>query len=62
MDIKRLTTEELKIKSNEIYYEPCAGTGGFIHTVDKYVVYLGLDRKREGGNASSLRIEPTMAI
>ena len=46
MDIKRLTTEELKIKSNEIYYEPCAGTGGFIHTVDKYV------RDNEGDKAS----------
>jgi len=46
MDIKKLTTEELKIKSNEIYYEPCAGTGGFIHTVDKYV------RDNEGDKAS----------
>lgn len=42
MDIKKLVVEELDIKSNEIYYEPCAGTGGFIHTVDKYV------REKEG--------------
>jgi len=42
MDIKKLVVEELDIKSNEIYYEPCAGTGGFIHTFDKYI------REKEG--------------
>ena len=46
MEIKRLVTEELKVKSTEIYYEPCAGTGGFVHTVDKYV------RDNEGEKAS----------
>jgi type I restriction-modification system DNA methylase subunit len=46
MDIKRLVSEELNVKSNEIYYEPCAGTGGFIHTIDKYV------REKEGEKAS----------
>ena len=46
MDIKKLVVEELNIKSTESYYEPCAGTGGFIHTVDKYV------REKEGDNAS----------
>lgn len=46
MDIKKLVVEELNIKSTEIYYEPCAGTGGFIHTVDKYV------RENEGEKAS----------
>jgi len=46
MDIKKLVVDELDVKSKEIYYEPCAGTGGFIHTVDKYV------REKEGVNAS----------
>lgn len=46
MEIKRLVSEELKVKSIEIYYEPCAGTGGFIHTIDKYV------RDNEGEKAS----------
>ena len=46
MDIKRLVAEELKVKSTEKYYEPCAGTGGFVHTIDKYV------REKEGDTAS----------
>ena len=46
MDIKDLVSKELKVKSTEIYYEPCAGTGGFVHTVDKYV------RDNEGEKAS----------
>jgi type I restriction-modification system DNA methylase subunit len=46
MIIKRLVSEELNVKSTEIYYEPCAGTGGFIHTIDKYV------REKEGEKAS----------
>ena len=25
-------------KHNEIFYEPCAGSGGFIHTADHYVL------------------------
>jgi len=46
MDIKRLVAEELKVKSTDIYYEPCAGTGGFVHTIDKYV------RENEGEKES----------
>ena len=46
MDIKKLVVNELDVKSGEKYYEPCAGTGGFIHTVDKYV------REKEGETAS----------
>ncbi len=47
MDIKKLVSDELDVKSNEIYYEPCAGTGGFIHTIDKYI------REKEGEQAST---------
>jgi type I restriction-modification system DNA methylase subunit len=46
MDIKQYVAEELDVKSNETYYEPCAGTGGFIHTIDKHV------REKEGEKAS----------
>jgi type I restriction-modification system DNA methylase subunit len=46
MEIKQYITEELNVKSTESYYEPCAGTGGFIHTIDKYV------REKEGEKAS----------
>ena len=35
--IKRIIINELKPKYNEIFYEPCAGSGGFIHTADHYV-------------------------
>jgi type I restriction-modification system DNA methylase subunit len=45
-EIKNLIIQELNVKSTEIFYEPCAGTGGFIHTVDKYV------RNSEGEKAS----------
>lgn len=46
MDIKQYVAEELDVKSTETYYEPCAGTGGFIHTIDKYV------REKEGVKSS----------
>jgi len=35
--IKKIVVDELKPLSNEIFYEPCAGSGGFIHTADHYV-------------------------
>lgn len=35
--IKELIVTELKPKYNELYYEPCAGSGGFIHTMFSYV-------------------------
>ena len=34
---KEYIINELKIKDNEIFYEPCAGSGGFIHTSMKYI-------------------------
>ncbi|AYV77519.1 MAG: type I restriction-modification system, M subunit [Dasosvirus sp.] len=36
--IKKIVIEELKPTHKEIFYEPCAGSGGFIHTADHYVV------------------------
>jgi type I restriction-modification system DNA methylase subunit/restriction endonuclease S subunit len=36
--IKKIVINELKPKHNEVFYEPCAGSGGFIHTADHYVV------------------------
>jgi type I restriction-modification system DNA methylase subunit/restriction endonuclease S subunit len=36
--IKKIIINELKPKHNEIFYEPCAGSGGFIHTADHYVL------------------------
>jgi type I restriction enzyme S subunit len=36
--IKKIIIDELKPKHNEIFYEPCAGSGGFIHTADHYVL------------------------
>ena len=36
-DIKKLIVEEVKPKAKEIIYEPCAGSGGMIHTADQYV-------------------------
>jgi len=35
--IKKIIINELKPKHNEIFYEPCAGSGGFVHTADHYV-------------------------
>ena len=34
---KEYIINELKIKNTEIFYEPCAGSGGFIHTSMKYI-------------------------
>ncbi len=34
---KEYIINELKIKDTEIFYEPCAGSGGFIHTSMKYI-------------------------
>lgn len=36
--IKQLIINELAPKHNELFYEPCAGSGGFIHTADHYVL------------------------
>ena len=36
-DIKFLIVEEVKPKAEETFYEPCAGSGGMIHTADQYV-------------------------
>ena len=38
--IKQIVINELKPKSNEIFYEPCAGSGGFVHTADHYISKL----------------------
>ncbi|AYV82944.1 MAG: restriction endonuclease [Hyperionvirus sp.] len=35
--IKQLIINELKPKPDELFYEPCAGSGGFIHTAYNYV-------------------------
>jgi len=35
--IKKYIIDELKPQYNETFYEPCAGTGGFIHTAYSYV-------------------------
>lgn len=35
--IKQFIINELKPTSNELFYEPCAGSGGFIHTAYSYV-------------------------
>lgn len=35
--IKKFIVNEIKPQYNETYYEPCAGSGGFIHTVYNYV-------------------------
>ena len=34
---KEYIINELKIKDTDIFYEPCAGSGGFIHTSMKYI-------------------------
>ena len=36
--IKKIVIDELDPKHNEVFYEPCAGSGGFIHTADHYIV------------------------
>ena len=46
--IKKLIINELKPKHNETFYEPCAGSGGFIHTADHYVL------EKEGENKSKI--------
>jgi type I restriction-modification system DNA methylase subunit/restriction endonuclease S subunit len=46
--IKKLIINELVPKHNEIFYEPCAGSGGFIHTADHYVL------EKEGGEKSNI--------
>jgi type I restriction-modification system DNA methylase subunit len=35
--IKQIIITELNPVHSDIFYEPCAGTGGFIHTADNYV-------------------------
>ena len=35
--LKEYIINELKIKDTEIFYEPCAGSGGFIHVAMKYI-------------------------
>lgn len=35
--IKKNVIDELDPHHDEIFYEPCAGSGGFIHTADHYV-------------------------
>lgn len=35
--IKNLIIDELKPKSSDLFYEPCCGSGGFIHTAYSYV-------------------------
>ena len=46
--IKKIIIDELKPKHNEIFYEPCAGSGGFIHTADHYVL------EKEGEDKSKI--------
>jgi len=36
--IKKIIIDELRPCHDEIFYEPCAGSGGFIHTADHYVL------------------------
>jgi len=36
--IKKIIMNELKPKHNEIFYEPCAGQGDFVHTANNYVI------------------------
>ncbi len=36
--IKKIVINELKPKHDEVFYEPCAGSGGFIHTADHFVI------------------------
>jgi type I restriction-modification system DNA methylase subunit len=45
ISIKKIIINELNVKSNEIYYEPSSGTGGFIYNVHKYV------KEKEGEKA-----------
>lgn len=46
--IKKIIINEIKPKHNEIFYEPCAGSGGFVHTADHYVF------QHEGINKSKI--------
>jgi type I restriction-modification system DNA methylase subunit/restriction endonuclease S subunit len=43
--IKQIIVTELKPVHTDIFYEPCAGTGGFIHTADHYVCEQEGDEK-----------------
>ena len=38
VSIKEFIVTELKPKYNDIYYEPCAGSGGFIHTMCSHIL------------------------
>lgn len=45
--IKKIVISELQPQSNEIFYEPCAGSGGFIHTAYHYVRNNETDKKAD---------------
>lgn len=49
VSIKKFIIEELKPQSDELYYEPCAGSGGFIHTAYSHVF------KQKDGNAEKFK-------
>ena len=58
--IKKIIIDELKPTHDDIYYEPCAGSGGFIHTACHYVYEndkKNLEKFKENIHANEINSE-----
>lgn len=67
VSIKQLIVDEIKPSSTDIFYEPCAGSGGFIHTACSYVYThdkknLGEFKKKIYANEINPEIQKPLVI